>query len=214
MRGDLSEEMMASNKRDLGGNGADLDDQSGDPPDLGADPDFSASESALPAVESPADELERLRGEVAAKTAEGAQNYDRFVRERADLENYKRRAQRERAELLRFGVEPLARDLLSVVDILERAFDHAEASGESGELVRGFRLVLKGALDVLARHGVTRIDATGQPFDPAFHEAIAQVPDDQVEANQVLQQFQPGYRLHDRLLRPAQVSVSGGPKPK
>lgn len=202
---------MTSDKRGFGGNGSDPDHQAGD------DEDFAAQESELGsaerglAVEAPEDELERLRSEVAAKTAEAAQNYDRFVRERADLENFKRRAQRDRADTLRFGAESLVRDLLPVVDNLERAIDHADTGGDDGQLVQGVRLVLKGALDVLARHGVTRVDAIGQPFDPAFHEAIAQVESEDIPANHVVQQFQPGYRLHDRLLRPAQVSVSGGP---
>lgn len=201
---------MSSDKRDLG-NGTDPDHQSGDEPGMAARERFSDSRGTLPAVEPPDEELERLRQEVAVKTAEAEQNYDRFVRERADLENYKRRAQRERADTLRFGAEQLVRDLLPIVDNLERAIEHAEASGGGEQLVQGVHLVLKGALDVLARHGVTRIDASGQPFDPAFHEAIAQVEDDRVEPNHVVRQFQPGYRLHDRLLRPAQVSVSGGP---
>lgn len=203
---------MNSNKRDLGGNGADLEQQPGE--ELDRESTESDSAAGLPMVESPADELERLRQEVADKTAEAAQNYDRFVRERADLENYKRRAQRERVDTLRFGSEQLVRDLLPIVDNLERAIEHAEASGEGEQLVQGVRLVLKGALDVLARHGVTRIEAAGQLFDPAFHEAIAQVADDEVAPNHVVQQFQSGYRLHDRLLRPAQVSVSGGPERK
>lgn len=202
---------MTSDKGDRGGNGTDPDQESGNQSSMAANDPSYADSRTLPVVESPEEELERLRQEVAEKTAEAAQNFDRFVRERADLENYKRRAQRERAETLRFGAEQLVRDLLPVVDNLERAIEHAEAKGEGDQIVQGIRLVLKGALDVLARHGVTRIDASGQPFDPAFHEAIAQVESDQVEPNHVVQQFQPGYRLHDRLLRPAQVSVSGGP---
>lgn len=208
---------MSSKQRGLGGNGADLDDEAGDRPDTaGADADnFSADDaSGMPVPESAEDEIDRLRQEVDAKSTEAAQNYDRFLRERADLENFKRRAQRERADTLRFGSEQLVRDLLPVVDNLERAIEHAQTSGEGVQLVEGVRLVLKGALDVLARNGITRIEAIGQPFDPAFHEAIAQVENDEVEANHVVQQFQPGYRLHDRLLRPAQVSVSGGPKRK
>lgn len=207
---------MSSNKRGLGGNGADLDHEAGDRPDIETgDDSFSVAEATgLPVAESAEDEIERLRQEVDAKSTEAAQNYDRFLRERADLENLKRRAQRERADTLRFGSEQLVRDLIPVVDNLERAIDHAHASGEGVQLVEGVRLVLKGALDVLARNGVTRIEAIGQPFDPAFHEAIAQVEDDEVAANHVVQQFQPGYRLHDRLIRPAQVSVSGGPKRK
>jgi molecular chaperone GrpE len=205
---------MTSDKRGRGGNGTDPDHEPDNQPTVAADDPSFSDPRTLPVVESPEEELERLRQEVADKAAEAAQNYDRFVRERADLENYKRRAQRERADTLRFGAEQLVRDLLPIVDNLERAVEHAEASGEGEQIVQGVRLVLKGALDVFARHGVTRIDATGQPFDPAFHEAIAQVENNEVEPNHVVQQFQPGYRLHDRLLRPAQVSVSGGPARK
>jgi molecular chaperone GrpE len=206
---------MTSEKRGFGGNGGDPDHHgSGEPDPAAQESGLADAAQTLPVSETPEEELERLRLEVAAKTSEAAQNYDRFLRERADLENFKRRAQRDRADTLRFGAEPLVRDLLPIVDNLERALDHAEVSAEGDQLVQGVRLVLKAALDVLARHGVSRIDATGQPFDPAFHEAIAQVADDQVEPNHVVQQLQPGYRLHDRLLRPAQVTVSGGPGQK
>ena len=155
--------------------------------------------------------VERLTRELAAKSVEAEQNYDRFLRERAEFENYKKRAQRERAEAQRFAAEQLVRDLLPVIDNLERAVEHAESGGNGQPLVEGVRLVLKSALDVLERHGVTRVEAAGKQFDPAFHEAILQVPDAERQPNEVVAQFQAGYLLNDRLLRPAQVSVSSAP---
>lgn len=163
------------------------------------------------APETPEQRVERLTAELAEKTAEARRNWDLYLRERAEMENFKKRMQRERSETLRYAVEPLVRDLLPVIDNLERAVDHAAAGGNGQPLLEGVRLVLKSALDVLDRHGIKRIDATGEPFDPARHEAVAQVADAHRESNQVVQQFEPGYSLHDRLIRAAKVSVSSQP---
>lgn len=164
-----------------------------------------------PPDESPEQAVERLTGQLAEKTAEAARNWDQYVRERADSENFRRRLQREKSEALRFACEPLVRDLLPVIDNLERAVDHAAAGGNGQPLLEGVRMVLKNAVDVLERHGVGRLDATGQRFDPSRHEAVVQVPDAQRQPNQVVQQYEPGYTMHDRLLRPAKVSVSTKP---
>jgi molecular chaperone GrpE len=168
-------------------------------------------EGADSQAETPEQTVERLRTELAEKTAEAARNWDRYLRERADLENFKKRMQREKSEALRFAIEPLARDLLPVIDNLERAVDHAAAGGNGQPLLEGVRLVLRNALEVLERHGVARIEATGGPFDPSRHEAVVQVPDMRGEPNRVVEQFEPGYTLHDRLLRAAKVSVSTKP---
>jgi molecular chaperone GrpE len=159
-------------------------------------------------TETPESTIARLEQELAAKSAEVRQNHDRYLRERAELENFKKRMQKERAEAVRFASEQLIRDLLPVIDNLERAIEHADSGGNGQPLVEGVRLVWKSALDVLERHGVSRVEAAGRPFDPTQHEAIVQVPDSDREPNQVVQQFQAGYLLHQRLLRPAQVSVS------
>jgi molecular chaperone GrpE len=170
-------------------------------------PDGAPDRGAEPA----AGMLERLSSELAEKTAEAARNWDLYLRERADAENFKKRLQREKAEALRFAAEPLARDLLPVIDNLERAVDHAASGGNGQPLLEGVRLVLKHALDVLERHGIVRVDAATGPFDPSRHEAVIQVPDARRPPNQVVEQFEPGYTLHDRLLRPAKVSVSTKP---
>jgi molecular chaperone GrpE len=171
--------------------------------------DVPVGEPGEPAEPEPGpSEPERLERQLAEKTAEAERYRDLYLRERAELENFKKRMQRDKSEALRFASESLIRDLLPVIDNLERAVEHAEGGGNGQPLVEGVRLVLRSALEVLERHGVTRVEAAGEPFDPTRHEAVAQVPGGDRGPNQVVDQFAPGYLLHDRLLRPAQVSVS------
>lgn len=158
----------------------------------------------------PADADERLaalEAELAAAREEARVANDRWVRERADLENVKRRAQRERTDAVRYGNEALVKDLLPVVDNLERALK-ATGAGAPDALVEGVGLVVKGLHDVLERHGVTRVAAHGAAFDPAHHEAVAHVESADHPPNAVIEEHQPGYRLHERLLRPALVTVA------
>ncbi len=150
-----------------------------------------------------AEELEQVRGELA-------EIRDRWVRLNADFENFRRRTLKEREEAYQFGHQALAKDLLPAVDNLERAIDAARKSGvgELGSLLQGLELVQRDLESVLARHGVTEVESLGKPFDPSVHEALAQIPDASAEPGTVVQVFQRGYRLRDRLLRPAQVVVS------
>jgi len=159
---------------------------------------------------SPASTVAALESELAAAREEARQASDRFLRERADTENLKKRAAREKAEAIRFGTEALVKDLLPVVDNLERAVQAAEGGGDGKPLVEGVSLVLKALLDVLARHGVTRVEALGTRFDPAQHEAVAHIESPDHEPNAVIDEHQAGYRLNERLLRPAMVTVSKG----
>jgi molecular chaperone GrpE len=152
-----------------------------------------------------------LEADLAAARDEARQNHERWLRERADLENVKRRVERERAETVKFGNERLLRDLLPVVDNLERAVIHAREGGNGAPLVAGVELVLKSLLDVLDRHGVKRIETHGTQFDPTHHEAMAQVETIEHGPNAVVAEHQAGYRLNERLLRPALVSVAKVP---
>jgi molecular chaperone GrpE len=166
-----------------------------------------------PAIQKPAAEaeIERLKAVLAQKETEATDAYDRYLRAVADLDNFKKRTQRERTETARFAQEPLIRDLLPVVDNLERAVSHAQGGGNGQPLVEGVSLVLRSLLDILEKHGVSRIEACGQVFDPARHEALARVELPDEEPNRVVDQYQRGYLLHDRLLRAAQVTVSARP---
>lgn len=155
---------------------------------------------------SPERTIQLLRQTLEDAQAEARASQDRFLRERAELENFKKRMQRENAEALRFACEPLIRDILPVVDNLERAVEHGAGNGQS--VLDGVRLVLRSLLDVLDRHGVKRVDAVGEPFDPSRHEAMAQIESADHEPNRVVAQHHRGYLLHDRLLRPALVTVS------
>ena len=157
------------------------------------------------------DDLVALRARLEEKGAEAKANYDLFLRERAELENFKRRMQREKSEALKFANEPLIRDLLSIVDNLERATAHAQ-NGEDGQsLAEGVSLVSRSFSDVLEKYGVIRIMAKGEPFDPSKHEAMAQVETSEFAPNTVVEEHVAGYSLHDRLLRAAMVSVAKAP---
>jgi molecular chaperone GrpE len=152
-----------------------------------------------------------LEAELAAAKEEARQSHERWVRERADLENVKKRAVKERADAIKFGTEGLVRDLLAIVDNLQRAVEHAKGGGNGQPLVDGVGLVLKAFQDLLERHGVVRVESRGTRFDPAHHEAVAHVESNQHEPNSVMEEHQAGYRLHDRLLRPALVTVAKAP---
>jgi len=180
--------------------------------DKAQDSNAQELETPLESTPSAGSELDKLREELAAKEAEAKNNYDRFLRQVAELDNIKKRATRDREEISRFANEALIKDLLPVVDNLERAVAHASGGGNGKPLVEGVEMVLKGLLDVLAKFGVTQISAVGEPFDPSKHEAMAQVETDHHEPNSVVEELHKGYLLRDRLLRPALVSVAKSSK--
>lgn len=152
-----------------------------------------------------------LEDQLAAKVREAGENWDRFVRERADLENYRKRVNREKEELLNYGNKSLIEEILPIVDNLERALAHASEDG-LGALVEGIRMTHGMLLSSLKKFGVFPLEAAGSQFDPAFHQAMAQVPTDKHPPNTVIEEHQKGYKLKERLLRPAMVTVSTPPK--
>jgi molecular chaperone GrpE len=156
---------------------------------------------------------EALERELAGLRAEKERLEDRLVRLQADFDNFRKRTLRERQEALSYGHELVVKELLPVVDNLERAIEHASASsGADFEgMLQGVELVRRELLGVLAKHGVSTIEAEGEVFDPNLHEALAQMEDEKVPAGSVGRVLQKGYRLRDRLLRPARVMVSKGP---
>lgn len=132
---------------------------------------------------------------------------DRYLRLAADFDNFKRRRSQERAEQLRYASEDAARALLPVFDNLQRAVEHAP-DGDGGQLLDGLNLVVREFRGALERLGVTPVPTVGQPFDPSVHEAIGGVESDEVDRDTVVDEVQPGYLLHDRLIRPALVRVA------
>jgi molecular chaperone GrpE len=152
---------------------------------------------------------------------------DRALRSHAELENYRKRSQRELADERRYAIIPFARDLLTVVDNLERAIEASRTNtlarsasegnatstpnDEAASLLDGVKMVADQLESVLKAHQCVRIETVGVPFDPNFHQAIAQEPSDEHPADTITRATQAGYKLHDRVIRPAQVFVSTGP---
>ena len=159
---------------------------------------------AAPSAEGSAETVEELRRQVEEKQ-------DRLLRALAEAENFKRRTQRERDESIRYANETLLRDLIPVLDNLDRALEAARATGGAAGVVGGVELIQRELLKVLERGGVIRYSALGQPFDPTRHEAIARVVSADAKPGTVVGETMPGYLLHNRVLRPALVSVAAAP---
>lgn len=155
------------------------------------------------------DPLAELQAQLAVKEAEAAANWDKFVRERADLENYRKRTQREKEELIKYGNETLLLEILPAVDNMERALDHLDPEN-SDQVVIGVRMTLDMLVAALKKFGVTAVSAEkGAEFDSALHQAMGHVASE-LPANRIAEVFQKGYTLNERLLRPAMVMVSKG----
>ena len=140
--------------------------------------------------------------------AELSEAQERVLRTAADAENFKKRLQREKEEQTRYANESFIRELLTVIDNLERALEHSGSESDQEGLVEGLNMTLKSFLDTLTRFGCTQVEAEGKPFDPNFHEAVSQEESADHEPNTVLNELQKGYMLKERLLRPAMVLVS------
>jgi molecular chaperone GrpE len=171
-------------------------------------------EEALQPVEEeePATKEARLEAELKEARAEAEKNWDHYLRERAERENYRKRMQREKEDLARFANENLLREFLPIFDNLERAVSHFAEGQESGAgLLEGVSMTLDQFQKVLEKFGVVPVEAVGQPFDPAWHEAMGQVESAEHPPNTVVQEMQKGYILNDRLLRPALVLVAKAP---
>ena len=134
---------------------------------------------------------------------------EQLLREQAEMQNVRRRAQRDVESAHKYALEKFASELLSVVDNLERAIDAIDADDESQKAVaEGLELTLKTFIDVLAKYNVEPVEPEGQPFDADLHQAVSTVPNNEVEPNTVINVFQKGYTLNGRLIRPAMVVVS------
>jgi molecular chaperone GrpE len=157
-----------------------------------------------PPAEVTAAEVEELRRQVAEKQ-------DRLLRALAEVDNVKRRTQREREDYVRYANEGLVRDLLPILDNFDRALEAARATQEAAKVVDGVALIQRELLKVLERVGVTRYSAVGERFDPNRHDAAGRVVSTSQPPDTVVAELTAGYVLNGRVLRPAQVVVAAAP---
>jgi len=169
---------------------------------LQAEAEIDPSESIEDQEEQTVNEVEELQQKLSTLG-------EQLLREQAEMQNVRRRAQRDVESAHKFALEKFATELLSVVDNLERAIGAIDAEDESQKAVaEGLELTLKTFIDVLTKHSVVPVDPEGQPFDADLHQAVSMVPNAEVEPNTVINVFQKGYTLNGRLIRPAMVVVS------
>src|SRR5579859_271078 len=174
------------------------DERSGDGGERGVDPDG--------AVTAETAEIGRLQAQIAEKEKEAGDFKDKYLRLLADSDNARKRMRQQSEESVRIQREGFLRDLLPIVDNLERAVEAARGGGNGKPIVEGIEMVLRSLLDFLKSHGVTQLNAVGQPFDPQLHEAVDQVVGSEHPHNTVVNEFHRGYLIGDRMLRPARVS--------
>jgi molecular chaperone GrpE len=185
-----------------------LYESKGDDSERGHAADESGPDDAVASAKAAGPESS-LADELAAAKQQAADNYEKYIRAVAEMQNLLRRQERERADLSKYAAESLARDLLPTLDDLERALEHsATAVQDDGGLVAGVEMVRKGLLAALEKHGVVRISALGQPFDPSRHEAVGMTQAGDATPNTVVAEHRAGYTIGDRLLRPAIVIVA------
>ena len=153
-------------------------------------------------------ELDTVRRELESKIEEVNKLNDKYLRLAAEFDNYKRRAQRDQSDGIRFANEKIFKDLLPIIDNLDRAIKCGSEQAANGGLIEGVELTYKQFLETLTKFGVRQISSVGEIFDPAMHQAVAQVESENAKPNTVVEEFQKGYFLHERILRPAMVTVA------
>ncbi|MCD4804215.1 MAG: nucleotide exchange factor GrpE [Desulfobacterales bacterium] len=156
-----------------------------------------------------ADPLKEMETKIKSLEEEAKETYDRFLRVSAEFENYKKRSAREMSEFKKFANESLIKELLLVVDNMERAINSSKDEGNSNNgLVEGIDMTLKELLKIFEKFSVKQVESLGKPFDPNFHQAVMQEETDEHPHNTVINELQKGYIINERLLRPATVVVS------
>ncbi len=178
------------------------------------------AEATAPAPPAAADEVAMLTTQLEVSMAKGRElmgkikdEHEKMLRAVADLENYKKRAAKEKDEVQKFGSEKLLRDFLPVVDNFDRALEHARTSGDLESLKKGVEMTRKLFEDTLGKHGVKGFSSKGEPFDPNRHEAMSAAETDELPPNHVHSEYLRGFTLNDRLIRPALVVVSKAKTP-
>ncbi len=150
--------------------------------------------------------------ELKAREKEAGDIRDRMLRSQAELDNARKRVERDRLEFVKYANEEVIRDLVPMVDDFQRAFAVADKSQDFGVLHKGVEMILNHLLELLKKKGLKPMDALGKPFDPVYHEALMQEENADFPENTVIEELQKGYLLNDRVLRTAKVKVSKQPE--
>lgn len=181
--------------------------------------DPAPAPEAAPAAAAAAAELESLKAELELSMSRGRDlmqklkdEHEKMLRAAADLENYKRRAQKEKEEVQKYGAERLLKDFLPVYDNLDRALEHAKSPADFDSLRKGVEMIRRLFEDTLGKHAVKTFSAKGLPFDPTLHEAMSAAESTELPPNHVHTEVLKGFTLNERLVRPALVIVTRAPE--
>jgi molecular chaperone GrpE len=180
----------------------------GDKTDTLAEQQTDENHQAEGTDEQKADETAELKARIEQLEKELDEKDNRLIRVQADFDNYRKRTRNEIEAIEKYRSQPLATELLGVVDNFERALQTNVTSEDAKALLQGMEMVYKGMLEAFKKEGIEPIESVGKEFDPHEHHAVMQGSDEQVESNIVLEEFQKGYRLKDRVIRPAMVKVN------
>ena len=167
---------------------------------------IDADSEASPEAEA----LANLKAEYEAYKAESEERHDQMLRTIAEFDNSRKRAEREKEESLKYALESFVKELVPTIDSIERAIQSTKESQDFDALVEGVEMIHKGFLSAFEKRGVTPIEAVNELFDPMQHEAVMHVESEDVPENRVIEEWQKGYMLHNRVIRPSMVSVSKG----
>ena len=180
--------------------------------DLTQEPEKKAKEKGPEKVVKKAEEMtkQELLKKLTDTREEAEKNYDLYTRTYAEMENIKKRGIKEREELAKYANESIIKEILPVIDNLDKAISHAQNDENSSALVEGLELTRDGLVKALEKAGLKEVEALGKPFDPNFHESVSQQIDDTVAPGHVIMELQKGYLLNGRLMRPSMVVISQG----
>ena len=181
--------------------------------------DETAEEAEL-VEEPPAEEFEmtteqemtKMQQELEGAKSETEAATDAMLRLAAELDNYKKRTVKERESLIKYATQDIIQELLPILDNFERAIESASKTKDFNSFLEGVKMIFKQMYDALEKKGVNKIDAVGKAFDPNIHEAVMQLTSEEYPENVIVEELQPGYTLHDRVIRPSMVVVSRGSK--
>jgi molecular chaperone GrpE len=182
---------------------------------LTQEPEKKAKEKGAERMAKKAEEMtkQELLKELTDTREEAGKNYDLYMRTYAEMENIKKRGIREREELAKYANESLIKEILPVIDNLDKAISHAQNDENSSALLEGLELTRDGLMKVLQKAGLNEVEALGKPFDPNLHESVSQQIDDTVAPGHIIMELQKGYLLNGRLVRPSMVVISQGEAP-